>query len=634
MRLVSPVLAMAAAMVLGGAVWASSGDADAARAALGRGARFYVEGNVRAARVELMNAIKADPANIAARVAQAQVLLDLEDAEGAQAELDRAEALGARADAIAHLKAHARLLAGDADGALALAATAAPMQAQYAARIRARAYITKGDLAAAKAEFDAALQSTTPSAALWTDIGRFRLETGDMAGAFAAAAQAVRLAPRNVKALVLSGELDRHRYGLGAAMPWFRRALDVDANNIPALLQLAATSGDAGDNRALLDLTRRVLSLDQGNARAWYLQAVMAARAGKFDLARGLLQRTAGQLDNEPAVRLLQASIDLQADAPERAIEGLRLLVEQQPANLAARRLLGLAYWRAGDLDGTITALSPIAARADADSYSLSLLGRALEAKGDRLAAATILERASSPQVRMAQPLTLVAADPAVDPLDTRAAVPWMAAQMAAGQPVAALQRAMLLRARNPGAPAAHIMVGDITAQMGNWRGAVEAYRVAANLDFSESTALRLARGLSMSGDAASAIGVVNLYLGQNPQSVPMRLARADMRMHAQQWNSAIADLEIVRDRIGSRDAALLNNLAWAYLQLGDAGKALAFAEAAYALSPNNASVTATLGWARHKAGNRKGAVAMLVKAHALAPADPAISRQLAQARL
>ena len=113
-----------------------------------------------------------------------------------------------------------------------------------------------------------------------------------------------------------------------------------------------------------------------------------------------------------------------------------------------------------------------------------------------------------------------------------------------------------------------------------------------------------------------------------------MRLVRADMRMHAGQWNSAIADLESVRDRIGNRDAALLNNLAWAYLQLGEKGKSLAFAQAAYALSPNNAAVTATLGWARHKSGNRKGAVAMLAKARALAPADPAISRQLAQARL
>ena len=634
MRIGGSLLAIVAVTALGGAVWASSGDAEEARAALGRGSHYYAQGNVRAARVELMNAIKADPANLAARIAQAQVLLDLEDAVGAQAELDRATALGARPEAIAHLVAQARLLSGDPDGALAVLAAAIPDQAANAVRIRARAYQAKGDVNAAKAEFEGALQASAPSAVLWTDIGRFRLETGDLAGAFSAAAEAVRIAPRNVKALVLAGELDRRRYGLAAAMPWFRKALDVDANNIPALLQLAATSGDAGDNRTLLDLTRRVLSLDQGNARAWYLQAVMAARAGKFDLARALLERTSGRLENEPAVRLLQASIDLQANAPERAIGELRTLVAEQSANLAARRLLGLAFWRAGDADGVIAALSPIAARADADSYSLTILGRALEAKGDRSAAAEILDRAANPQVRIAQPLTLVAADPSVDPLDTRAAVPIMAAQMAAGQAGVALQRAMALRVRNPGAPAAHVIVGDIFAQVGNWRGAVEAYRVAANLDFSEGTALRLARALSVSGDAASAISVVGLYLAQNPQSVPMRLVRADMRMHAGQWNSAIADLEIVRDRIGNRDAALLNNLAWAYLQLGEKAKSLAFAQAAYALSPNNAAVTATLGWARHKSGNRKGAVAMLAKAHALAPADPAISRQLAQARL
>ena len=63
-------------------------------AALARGLAALDAGDARTARVELMNAIKGAPRNMEARAAQARALAELGDGPGAQAEVERARALG------------------------------------------------------------------------------------------------------------------------------------------------------------------------------------------------------------------------------------------------------------------------------------------------------------------------------------------------------------------------------------------------------------------------------------------------------------------------------------------------------------------------------------------------------------
>src|SRR3546814_3545308 len=121
---------------------------------------------------------------------------------------------------------------------------------------------------------------------------------------------ALKLQPRHVEALTLRGELTRSQYGLAAAMPWFDRALEIDPGNVIALLERAATAGELGRTTVMLADTRKVLTLTPGNPRAFFLQASLAARGGKFDLARSLYQRTHGVFDDQPAAMLLASAID------------------------------------------------------------------------------------------------------------------------------------------------------------------------------------------------------------------------------------------------------------------------------------------------------------------------------------
>lgn len=611
-----------------------------ALAALQRGLKALDRQDPRTARVELMNAIKADPSLAAARIAQARALLMLGNGIAAQDELDRAVALGARAGSIRPLLAHAALLQGKPEHAVrqAEADDIAPREAVFAARIAGQAHEALGQYDAAARAFGRALAVAPGDAALWADIARFRLATGDMAAALAAADRAVALAPRSVDTLVLRGMLVREQYGLMASLPWFERALDVSPSDVPAMIEYAATLADAGQARRALALSRRALSLAPGLPRAYFLQAVMAARAGQYDLARTLLVHTHGALDGRAATRLLRGVLHLQSGNATLAIEQLRPLLEAQPLNMRARLLLANASYRAGQYDDAERILFPLVERADADSYALTLAARIHEALGHVPLAQEFLSRANAPAhggadvFRGAGEPQEAAGDALANPADAYANLRYIRALLEAGDAVAALARAQGLRAINPGAPAAHMAEGDCLAALGRYGEAARAYARSANLRFSEDIALRLVDAWRRAGEPDQARQALALYLAQNPMSIDVTRLTASLWLAAGQYGRALAMLEAVRARLGNEDTQLMADLARAALGAGDKAGALAYAAHAYRLQPASPVAADIFGWTLFSArGASQTSLDLLEKAADLAPREPLVRLHLGQ---
>lgn len=631
------LLAFAAAIVIWFKLAPTRQDPDAARDAVQRSLTMYQAGNANGAKVQALAAVRADPNSADAHIALAQAELALDDGTGAEAEVQRAIDAGYNPKFASHLRAHALLLQGEEEKALAEADKTDPKFRTYGLRVRGRAYTALGNYAAAMQALDEAARLAPNDADVWTDIGRFRFAAGDLLGAAEASDKAVKLAPGNTEALVLRGELVRGQYGLVAALPWFERALERDNFHHDALIEYAATLGDSGRTIDALAAARRALESRPGSAQAYYLEAVIAARAGKFDLARTILEKTGGAIDALPGMLLLGASLDIQSGAYEQALAKLRELVARQPMNITARKLLAVALLRTDSARNAIDTLRPVIARADADSYALTLAARGFERIGDRGEAARYLDRAAYPATGDSGSFTaddstaVLAADADLRPGDPSATVPLIRALLHDGNKPGALAKAQGIAASNQGAPSAHILLGDVFMLMGRPGEAAAAYSSAGDLRFDEPTMLRLVESLDAAGRRADAANALALFLAQNPTNIAALRLSAHWQLSAGEYDAAIDSLEDLRARIGDGDAALNAELAAAYTGAGEFGTALEFGEAAYGLAPSNPGVVDAYGWAMFRGGDTNGGLELLQKAVAIAPRHAGIRWHLAQ---
>jgi tetratricopeptide (TPR) repeat protein len=614
---------------------------DEAVEALNKGAKAQLAGEYGKARGLLNEAIKADPEWWTPYPTMALTMLEMGNGQGAALQLEKARKLGQKPSAQAHLLAYATLLQGEPEEALNMASDRKidPRFEGYAARVRALAFEQLGQIEPAGREYDRAVRLNPRIRGLWADVASFRFRMGDVAGAIDAATREVQNAPRSQRAMMLMGDLIRGRYGLVAALPWFRRAVLLEPGNLDALGELAATLGDAGQTVEMLRVTRKMIDISPQNPRAFFLQAVMAARARKPDLARALLYRTGGQMDDVPAVILLNAVLEIQSDSPELAIARLEKLISLQPDNLKARRLLGAAMWRAGDAPGAVSVLKRLAARTDADSYTLSVIGRAYEAQGNRKQAAEYFDRATRGDLGEARPFEMEGdllrlARASAGPSDQAdQGVPYINKMIVEGNFDAAIAHAQRLARLNPGAPAAQMLEGDTYAAVRRYPEAITAYKRAADLRFNEPVALRMIDALMASGNQVEALRVLDYFLSQNPRSVPGLLLAGDHFMATGQWDRAVEVLTGLRERLGNRDAAVLSNLGWAWFNKGNPDKALTYAGEAYAMMPSNANFASTYGWILFKTKrDPAGGVAMMRKAVTINPGNLDLHFQLGQA--
>lgn len=645
-RCSKPVI-LAAALAAGvigvpAAIYAASEGNSDAREAFANAEQFRARRDMRSARIELMNAIKADPQWIDARVAQAEVLLGLHDGIGAEAEIDRALELGLAPANVRHLYGHALSLQGKAQKARdQLLADDIPSEHQaYAARILGKVALQMGDEQLASQSFNRAIGLDRRNPDLWVDIARFRADSGDQAGATNAVDEAVKLDPDNIRALQYRGELLRFQFGLGAALPWFERALQIDPNDVLLLTEYAATLGDMGRMTEMLTVARKIIALDGRNPRAFFMQAVLSARAGNFDLARRLMQQTEGAIDNVPSVMLVQGIIEHGEGNYNAAVDKFVRLVSIQPDNRQAQNLLARSLYLAGSAGDALDVLKPQVNRTGADPYALWLAGRALEAIDERGQAAAIMNRAAihdtgrEGAIVEEVPLGILAAEARRSPDDARAVVPYIRALYNAGDYVTAFAEAKRLQEGNTGASGAHILVADVAVAMGNFDEALDALEQARSIRFSEPVMLRLVEVLRSRGAMQQSGEVLAQYLNYNPSNIAGLRWMAYAHLETESYAVAAHLLENLRKRIGDNDALILAGLTQAYTGLGQTGKAVATGRIAYHVQPSSPIVSHLYGLALMADDRRKqDAISLLEKAVAIMPENPVYRESLRRAR-
>lgn len=540
-------------------------------------------------------------------VAQAQRDLAQGDGIAAEVRLRQAMDKGAAREAVAAYMGGALLAQNQPDRARDWLAPGrfTRQTAALGFRTLARLEQMEGNLPAAGAAYDRVIALTPRDAELWVEIARLRYAGGEHMLALEAADYAFELDPSNVRVLELRGQIVRDRVGLVAALPWFKAALEKAPNDLSVLAEYAATLGDLGRAREMLATTRRILEIDPGNARAYYLQAILAGRAGRFDLARRLLDRIGAAKDTMPAGLLLEGVFELEAGNYVLATEALEKLLRRQPANAHARRLLVRALFQSGEYRQIVLRFGGDAERPDASPYLLTVVARSHEALGERERAAPLLDRAAA----AALPPGPVAPTTAGDESEAEAA-----------------------RAALPGNFEAQQRAGDVQLAMGRGDAALERYRLAARVRLPEDLMLRMVSAHRLSGREAAADALLHAYLAQHPRSEAAARLVAECAVAAGDWPRARRLLDRLLMNGGTRDVRVLVDLSLAQLRSGDARAAEASARAAYRLQ--RASPLATQAWGLSLAtlGQRpNAAVSLLGKARVLIGDTPLLAKARAK---
>lgn len=463
-----------------------------------------------------------------------------------------------------------------------------------------------GNLPEAGKAFDRSLAAGGGTADLWVDIGRLRYRGGEQAQAIEAAEKAVSLAPDNPVALRFRGQLLRDSEGMAAALSWFEKALQTNPDDPELLGDYAATLGELGRARDMLVAVKRMMAVDPANRRAYYLQSVLAARAGNYDLSLTLLQRS-GQVEAEvPAAMLLSAVIDMERGNYSSAAQMLDRLATLQPQNRRIDALLARALALGRNDKELAYRLGSEARRPSASPYIQTLTARSLEALGDRGDAAALLDLAARPNRRE---FSVIRSDTAIDVAQTRvneggAQVPAFArAALAARRPEAAVEAVDAFARRFAGSGDVYVLLGDTQLAATRLPAAAAAYEQAAYIRRPWPLAFKLASVLAGQGRPREATRLLFGFLAGEPGNAETMTILALEAAERGDWASAAEYSDQAIAFGAARDPMLLGIRAKAALELGDIELAVNLAEAAHELQPMHAATASVLAQAYRAAG-------------------------------
>jgi putative PEP-CTERM system TPR-repeat lipoprotein len=190
-----------------------------------------------------------------------------------------------------------------------------------------------------------------------------------------------------------------------------------------------------------------------------------------------------------------------------------------------------------------------------------------------------------------------------------------------------ALVLAKDLRAKDPGSADSYAVEGEVLYAKAAYKEAAAAFAKAHELNPNSESVLKLDAARRRAGMEAE---LLESWLNENPEDVPVRLAVATHRIADGLQNDAVNNYEKIL-QIQPKNTIALNNLAWIYEERGDK-RALEYAKRAYDLAPARAEIADTYGWILFRAGQQEQALSILIKAVDRDPVNQDIRFHLASA--
>ena len=546
---------------------------------LSQGRALAAKGDMRAAQIQLLNALRRDPTNGAAHYLLAETDFALGDAATARAEATDARANGYDPAASETLAAQASLVLGDYARVLHdfPHATGEPIGVSVA-RGLAQAELGQWDAAAATLAAAAKAAPKDPKPLL--ALASLALDRNDLVAAQKAVGQALALAPKDPAVRRRDAQVKLRAGDQAGALADLADVLSVDPTDPAARVMRAgimiARNADAA---ARVDV-KAVLAARPGDVQALYDLVLLDTRAKRFKEAGATLEKLSGVLTRIPQAYLLAAVVQNALGQRAQAEDSALRYAAHFPADPRGGELLGELALRAGHPLAAQDAVAKALAAGARSAALYDLQGRALGALGDSVKASASFAAA----------VELAPKDPAL-----RARLG--AAELASGHPADAV---------------------------GALRQAVAADPKQAGWQEMLATAAIGAGDLAQAETSLAALRT----LGATPATLDnldgmIAVARRDPKTARTEFESA---LRTTPDATGpALNLARLDHLE------GNGAAADARLEAILQRDPHNAEAMAMLRQSVLASPVSADAIASLERAHAAAPGNPGLAALLGQ---
>jgi putative PEP-CTERM system TPR-repeat lipoprotein len=552
------------------------------------------KGDLRAAQIQLRNAVKDDPQNAEARYQLARVSMQLGDPAAAEREARAALDRGYEPRLATPLLAQAYLSQGHARellNELNVSGKNPQLDAQILVA-RGFAQIDQRDIPAAQKSF-ADAEARDPKA-IEPLLAESRLALGmrDLPKAKEKLNAALAIDPHSSDALVRRAEMQRIEGDIPGALATLDEVLTANPSLLPVRLERAGLLiGTNKDDAAKKDVDA-VLASIPGNAQALFYRALLLAREKDYKGSDAILAKIQPAMPSLPRAFFLQAIVKQNLNQLEQAEDSARKYTARAPNDLAGLKLLAGIELLKRRPDQVIETLGKVAAGGHADAGTYDLVARAYAAQGDQRHAVEYFEKAAALAPEDQQLLTRLAAS-RMGMGDAEAAV-------------ADLQKSFELAPSKPAAGAAlffaDLATGDLdrTAQtldvirkaqgetpvVRNLEGLLQLARL--DLDGAKATfegilkdnadfipaKINLVRIAVMQGRRADADAILSGIIEKSPISEPALTMYVASMTEEKKFDAATAALEKAR-AAAPTDTRLAASLADYYVRAGDPNKAL-----------------------------------------------------------
>ncbi len=473
-----------------------------------------------------------------------------------------------------------------------------------------------GESVQALADLEAAAAMDAPGFQADAALILAHLRAGNTARALEAADALIAKQPDNAEAYNLKGGVLMSRRDAAGARAAFEKALQVNPELLAAVINLARIDLSEGAAPAAAGRFEAYLKAYPSNPEAYVayadLKTVSAAPAGEV---QAILERAAAAVPGAVQPRLAMVRHHLRQGDNRRALAVAQELAAANPNLPAAVEALARAQTAAGEHQQAISAYGRLANLLPQSPAPLVEMAGVQQAAKDLNGAEQTLRRAIAMQPEQVEA--------------RRRLVLLLMEQQRFDD---ALVQAREMQARPALAAMGQEAEGDVHVRRSNWEQAVAAFRKAANGPRAGEVTVKQHAALLRLGRDAEAGRLAAEYLRTQRNDTVMRSYLAERAISQNKLVEAKALYEELL-RVVPDNALVYNNLAWVAGQLKDPA-AVAHAERALALAPDNPAILDTLGMLLIERGDSEKGLASLTRAVSLAPQLPPLRMNLAKAYL